>query len=340
MQEENMEIIDRYVAEVGRSLPEKTRPDIEREIRSALEDALEDRSQAASHAPDEEMAAALLKEFGSPAKVAASYQPARYLVGPRLFPTFLTVLKIVLVVIAVLMVVQFGFSTSRPGLDLIDFGRILGESILGFMQAAMQFFGTLVIVFAILEWTAPKSWNPLGEWDPRKLKPVTPEASKIKMGEYIGEIVANVIAILLFTLYLSKIGLYIFDNNAFIFIPVLTDTFKTYVPWLVGLWSLGIVKCLWILNDGRLTLRTRWFSAFLHLVTIVFAVVILQGPEIVQLNATALAGLKTVLSDENTIRLLTQSISLSTRIVLAIIIITSTIDLGKELYQLLFKREK
>ena len=39
-----MSLIDRYIAEVGRHLPEKNRKDIEAEIRSMLEDMIDENS--------------------------------------------------------------------------------------------------------------------------------------------------------------------------------------------------------------------------------------------------------------------------------------------------------
>ena len=40
-----MELLERYVTEVGQHLPSKQRTDLEKEIRSLIEDALDDRSQ-------------------------------------------------------------------------------------------------------------------------------------------------------------------------------------------------------------------------------------------------------------------------------------------------------
>ena len=40
-----MELVTRYVSEVGRQLPEKNRADLEKEIRSLIEAALDDRAQ-------------------------------------------------------------------------------------------------------------------------------------------------------------------------------------------------------------------------------------------------------------------------------------------------------
>ena len=46
------------------------------------------------------MTVEVLKEFGSPEKMAASYLSINYLVGPRFYRTFLLVARIVLPVIA------------------------------------------------------------------------------------------------------------------------------------------------------------------------------------------------------------------------------------------------
>ena len=93
-----MNLIDRYVTEVGKNLPLlKGREDIEKELRSTLEDMLEDRASTKGHMRDETMEIELLKEYGSPQKVAATYNPHPYLIGPRLFPFFLFVLKLSLI---------------------------------------------------------------------------------------------------------------------------------------------------------------------------------------------------------------------------------------------------
>ena len=105
-----MNLIDRYVREIGRRLPQISRADIEKEIRSALEDMLDDRSKKESRAIDEEMTVAVVKEYGNPEKVAASYLPERYLIGPQLFPIFWLVTQIVFAVLTALTVVALGFA--------------------------------------------------------------------------------------------------------------------------------------------------------------------------------------------------------------------------------------
>src|ERR1035437_9005109 len=106
----NSNLIDAYVSEIGRRLPRKTRGDIEAEIRSILQDMLDERSQKTGKPVDEEMTLEVLKAYGAPDKVAATYQGERYLIGPRIYPTFMLVLRVVLVVIGVLAAIGLGMA--------------------------------------------------------------------------------------------------------------------------------------------------------------------------------------------------------------------------------------
>jgi hypothetical protein len=59
-------IVDRYLAAVSDLMPARQRKDTVTEIHSLIQDALDDRSKAEGRAPDDDMMAAVLKEFGSP----------------------------------------------------------------------------------------------------------------------------------------------------------------------------------------------------------------------------------------------------------------------------------
>ena len=68
-----MNLIDKYIVEVGKHLPRKNRADIEAEIRSTLEDMLDERKQGDGPA-DEATVMQVLKEYGAPREVAAKYK--------------------------------------------------------------------------------------------------------------------------------------------------------------------------------------------------------------------------------------------------------------------------
>ncbi len=150
-------LIEAYVASVGENLPEKSRADIEAEISSLLQDMVDARAEAEGRAPDEEMVCAVLREYGEPEKVAASYREPRYLIGPRLFPAFLTVLKIVLAVLGALALAGLVYTLTRLGtVPLESILREGIESLAKYLSAAVTVFGNVVLIFAILELVLPR----------------------------------------------------------------------------------------------------------------------------------------------------------------------------------------
>ncbi len=67
-------VIEAYVVDVMRRLPGKERNRIGYELRDLLTEMLADRSQVQAHAADDAMVLAMLREFGTPADVAARYR--------------------------------------------------------------------------------------------------------------------------------------------------------------------------------------------------------------------------------------------------------------------------
>jgi hypothetical protein len=83
-------MIERYVFEVARRLPEKEREDVKRELTANIMDMLSDN-------PSDEEIADVLNELGDPAKLSEKYrQHPRYLISPAMFETYLRTIKIVL----------------------------------------------------------------------------------------------------------------------------------------------------------------------------------------------------------------------------------------------------
>src|SRR5437763_5483254 len=91
-----MELLDRYLYEIRRSLPEAQRDDVIAEISDTIQSHFEDRERQVGRPLTDAEAAAILKAFGHPKIVASRYQPAQYLIGPEIYPFFWYTLKIVL----------------------------------------------------------------------------------------------------------------------------------------------------------------------------------------------------------------------------------------------------
>lgn len=326
-----MNLIDRYVHAVGENLPRKSRADIETEIRSLLEDTLEERSQAAGRPVDEAMQVEVLKEFGSPEKIAASYMPPRYLIGPRLFPTFMLVMRILLIVLTVLAMIGLGVDVSQPGLSANEIAGKVSQAFIEYLSSLLAALGNVVFVFAIIEWLMPKTTEEKSQqWDPRKL-PSFEDPERVQPASVIAEIFFTVIAILFFNLYVSWLGLPFMVDGTFSIVPVFTEAFFRYIPMLNVLWVLQIVLNAFLLRAGRWDQWTRWCNLVLKGFSVFILVLMITGPAIIDVN---LSGTGIEPGAANTLEKLATSAAMFGLVVAAVV---QVIDLVRSIYRLVIK---
>lgn len=332
-------MIDLYVTEVGKRLPLRSRKDIEAELRSTLEDMLEDRSRKAGKPVDDAMVSDLLKEYGPPDKVAATYHPTQYLIGPRLYPFFVRVLKIVLTVLTVVLLVTLGIQVGSQQLQGLELARAIGNGLLGVLNAAIQAFGNIVLVFAILERVVPakefKFDEETKEWDPASLLKEA-EKPEVKLWEPITTILFTVAAMVLFNGYPQLIGINFLRNGQWTSIPMLTEVFFRWLPYLNIIWVLQIGLNLVLLRQGRWQLATRWFSVVLDLGGIVISYMLLSGPSIVSLSPAALRA--TGLFDASQAAGLSAAVQGGTPAIIGLIMFLQALDVVKDVVRLVLRR--
>ena len=329
-----MNLIDRYIAEVGRHLPHKQRADIEAEIRSTLEDMLEERKQAEGTVSEAQVIE-LLKEYGAPRKVAESYVGPNYLIGPRVYPIFELVTRIVLIVLFGLALAGLGLSLAKSSLSEPEFLKTIGESALGLFGGMITAFGNIVLVFAILERVLPaKEFEEEDEWDPAELAR-EPDPDRVKFGEQIFETFFLVVFLVIFNLYPGVIGFGFFNENDWVFIsPILTEAFFSYLPWINILILLQLGFNIILLRRGWWNTGLRVANIVLELAGIALAAAMLRGPDLASLTPAQLAG--TPLEDSAGI-----FISLANWIptlVLTIVIIVSSIEAAQMVYKIIKSR--
>ncbi len=281
-----MKLINRYVNEVGKNLPLiKGREDIEKELRSTLEDMLEERAEKAGRPADEAMEIELLKDYGSPQKIAMTYNPHPYLIGPRLFPTFLMVLKIVTTVLVTVLLVLTGIRavTDTPFMGR-EFVNIVGSGLGGIASAAIAAFGNIVLIFAILERVLPDAQidglKTDEDWDPASLA-MEPDPDSVKRGELITEIIFTFIGLAILNLYPEILGMSYFGDDKMVFIPMFSDVFFKFLPWINTIFLAEIVLDIYLLRNALWTPVTRVAKMLIEAASIVLAVIILRTPGIV-----------------------------------------------------------
>ena len=341
------ELVNRYVSEVGRQLPEKTRADLEKEIRSLIEAALDDRAKKTGRPVDEVLVVEVLKEFGPPEKMAASYLPERYLIGPRLYPAFINVVKIALPIVIILAGLGLGLRLGRSDLQLPDVVEAFAEGFAGMFNTALQVLGTIVLVFALLEYFAPglksrtlsKSLDVRslkGEWDPRSLPKAAPAPQKVGVVGLSVEIAFTVVAIVIFNFYPQLIGIG-YSGTEWVSIPVLAEVFfERYLPWLNIYWVLQIVLDAIVLGRGRWETGTGWFYVAIKAISVVINLAMLTGPSLIALTAAELNAHSAMGMD--TAQLLVNMLTQVVKWGLIIAVIAGSIDMIKQAFRLIFQK--
>ena len=105
-------LTERYLAAALHGIPQAQRPDVERELRSSIADAVEDRVRGGEDQADAEKA--VLEGLGDPARLAAGIagRPL-YLIGPDLFVEYRRLLVLLLsVVLPIVGFVQVGLHVA------------------------------------------------------------------------------------------------------------------------------------------------------------------------------------------------------------------------------------
>jgi len=260
-----VDLIERYIREVGRHLPRKNRADIQAELQSTLVDTLE--AQVAGEASQEDVIT-LLKEFGPPERVAASYWPeGQYLIGPKLYPLFRMVVGIALSVFATVQLVMLGVSVvfNQESIPIFEY---FGELIASIFFA----FGIIVLVFAVLQRFDVRPETEQDEWDPRDL-PAIEESDTINRGWTVAEITFGLI-IIAFLLFLpDKIGVVLSPSMEFILNPVIIG----YIPLIILTMLLGIGLDVILLWRGHWETSTRIAKIATNLFGICVLYVLITG---------------------------------------------------------------
>ena len=144
-----MKMIDRYVYAATERLPEDTRDDVSRELRANIEDMLPEE-------PTESDIREVLEKLGNPRSLSDEYnQSKRYLIGPGLYDSYFSVLKLVICIVtlvfACITLLEWVLTPPISGKFSQMSIRLFLDLILTPIQGIFQGFLWVTISFAILE---------------------------------------------------------------------------------------------------------------------------------------------------------------------------------------------
>jgi hypothetical protein len=266
-------LLDRYLLGVRRALTGKKREDIAAEIESSLLDRLEER-----YSGDQDITKAqvmeVLTEMGSPRKLAASFGPQRSLIGPRLLPAYLLVLRIVVPVVVGALILSIIIKTLIGEADSAAFPALeyLGTLWNGAFSAA----AFVTLTFAIIERVnEEKEIEELAEFEKFSMDDL-PELGEANKGESIIEtvleVIFGVIGLAFFTYILNNNGLFPIRFNSMEKAALLR-----FIPYMMAVTGLEVARSATLLAQGRQSSLTNWWYILTQGANMVLSVFLLRA---------------------------------------------------------------
>lgn len=260
------ELMERYLYDVTRRLPEKQKKDIEKELRTLIEDMAEERRERGEE--PEGIMEKVLEELGAPAKLAAKYRgEGEHLIGGEYYALYCQILKIVLLCVGAGMALSAlvsvivtattesmdGFIRSVQG-GMIDLGTI--------PTALVQAFGWVTLVFFFMERNQVKIQKTKEPWKVSGLPQIPYKKAVISRGDSIVGIVFGVVFLVIFICVPEYLGFWIKNGNGeMISVPLFNmHIWNRLLPLLVLSFGLGIVDDLVKLIVGQYNLLVMGVS--------------------------------------------------------------------------------
>lgn len=196
-------LTDRYVWIVTRHLSAETGPDVARELRGTIADAVEDRTGGGGD--PEEAERAVLTELGDPEVLARQYggRPD-YLIGPGLFPDYVRLVRVLLAVVLPTVLLAHLVARAVTG----DLGwDMLGSALALVFSVGVQLVFWVSVTFAIIERSRPESerGRSLTSWDPDRLPEEAPGRS-VSLGETVWSVAFSLALAALVTWQFAGVG--------------------------------------------------------------------------------------------------------------------------------------
>jgi hypothetical protein len=230
-------LTDRYITATLRRVPEKQRPEIEKELRAAIADDVDGRIDEGAKPAAAEYAT--LKEMGDPYRLAASYAGnSLTLIGPDLYPTWVRSLKLVcwtsLPIVAVVLI-AINFAQGR------NFWASIFGPIGTIISVGIYLVFALTVVFAIAERTSPNGSDGTRRvaWTPDNLAIEIEPPSITKWGDALSQVVGT--ALIVAFLLIDRFAPFVKDRAGHAVSVLDPNLFAFWIPLYLVILGIAIV---------------------------------------------------------------------------------------------------
>lgn len=271
-----METIERYIFAVTRRLPEKTRADVELELRGLIEDLLEERVQGKAILEGD--VDSVLMELGDPEALAKGYGgKPRYLIGPRLFDSYLKVLKTVGSVVLTLVGIGVVVKAFVAPQGIVTF---IAKSLGSLFDVAFQVFVWVTLSFAAAEYFGQEDDLGKGEkeWTPALLPEIPDRRRQISIRD---PLMGIGLSILFLAMYLmpQRFSIIQVTGVETTIIPIVNvEAVSRFLPLFLGFVGVSIFKEGWKLVKRMWSGELAVVSLICNGIAIVLAYLLFSNP--------------------------------------------------------------
>jgi hypothetical protein len=235
-------VIETYVLDVIRGVPARDRDEIGFELRGLLTEMLADRAESAGCAADDEMVLEMLREFGTPAEIAARYQVPGIVIIPAEGTRSFAIVSLGGVALQWALTLPAVFLGKMP----------LVQWWFGWGLGALWWPGFMVTMSLLAAWFGQlRAAKP--KWQPRAI-----DSDRVHRAALAFGLVCYVIGASLVTALPWIFGALPQPMpQVFAFAP---DFLHERAPAALLLWLAGFVSLVSVLHEGRWTPLTRRFA--------------------------------------------------------------------------------
>ena len=215
----NNQFMEAYIEEVVRRLPENKRQDIKEELRSLIEDQLEEENSSIEK---------VLESLGDPKILADKYMDrTAYLIGPNYYYAYIATLKLVIPI--VLLAITIGTMVGLIFNGDLSFSKVF-EYFGSLFMGALQAFIWITIGFAIASRVSDKQFEK-EKWSIKDLDVKKVKNKKFSKIEGLVAIFFTLIVLVIFNVYPEVIAIHSLSEQRDSVQIFNMDNFSVYLLW-------------------------------------------------------------------------------------------------------------
>ncbi|MBS4053409.1 MAG: hypothetical protein KGZ64_01360 [Thermaerobacter sp.] len=268
-----MDLINRYVYDVVRRLPERQRSEIDKELRGLIADMLT--SRTADSTPSNDEVSVVLVALGEPAKLADNYRGSgRYLIGPTYYDQYVSLLRVLLGVVFIGLSIALAttYSFNPPQSIFAALTAYLGS----LFSATVQVLAWVTGGFALAEYysTGMPQTTTRSDWTLADLPEVPLKATLIPPHEPIVGIGFTVLFMAILNFAPEILGVGSLSNGRLTIAPLFqVEVLRQALPLINSLFALALIKEVGKIYYGQWTPRLAIGNTLLNIATIALAIV-------------------------------------------------------------------